>query len=176
VRPVLEFVQEAKSLSRTSFMRSHAEPFLLHSGTLQPGVEPQGGFETRAFAEAKRPAALSQALRDGRLDLAIGMAAPLTKRAKNPFLDRIYVGRTANNDVVVPQTTVSKVHAYFTKKDDGAWYLVDCGSHNRTFIEEQELARDQPHRLADGAAIAFGGYAVLFLESGHFYEVLRRWR
>src|SRR5687768_7649908 len=49
------------------------------------------------------------------------------KRPMAAFTERVGVGRTANNDVVLSFAGVSKYHAYFTKVAEG-WSLNDAGS------------------------------------------------
>src|SRR5688572_28096960 len=41
---------------------------------------------------------------------------PLVKKRGAPFADMITVGRTANNDVVIDDVTVSRFHAFFKQK------------------------------------------------------------
>ncbi len=41
----------------------------------------------------------------------------MVKAARNPWVERISVGRARNNDIVLPHKSVSKLHAHFTKDD-----------------------------------------------------------
>ena len=58
--------------------------------------------------------------------------APVRKRL-DLFPEMITVGRTGNNDIVIPDATVSKFHAYFRVTDKGL-EIVDAGSRNGTKV------------------------------------------
>src|SRR5579883_107672 len=62
----------------------------------------------------------------------------LEKTDRNPFAHMITVGRAMNNDVVLADSTVSKVHAYFTRTP-GGWMLTDQHSTNGTYVEGKQL-------------------------------------
>jgi len=48
---------------------------------------------------------------------------PLLKKPGAAFPDRITIGRTANNDVVIADTSVSRLHAYVRRANDGRWVV-----------------------------------------------------
>ena len=66
---------------------------------------------------------------------------PLTKKPGASFPDRITIGRTANNDIVIADTSVSRLHAYVRR--DGT----RLGRRRRRLEERQLAAR----RAARGA-------------------------
>jgi pSer/pThr/pTyr-binding forkhead associated (FHA) protein len=45
--------------------------------------------------------------------------------------DEITLGRKDENEIVIPEGQVSRVHAKITKKEDG-YYVADMGSYNGT--------------------------------------------
>jgi pSer/pThr/pTyr-binding forkhead associated (FHA) protein len=45
------------------------------------------------------------------------------------------IGRGQKADIVVADTSVSRVHAELVSTDDGRFYLTDCGSKFGTFIQ-----------------------------------------
>src|SRR5690242_2597304 len=65
------------------------------------------------------------------------------------FPSMITVGRTQNNDIVVPDTAISKFHAFF-RLDGKSVELADAGSRNGTFVDNRRLAPKQPVRLKAG--------------------------
>lgn len=72
--------------------------------------------------------------------------------------DRMSVGRTDENDIVLADDTVSSKHASLIK-EDGGWTLVDEGSTNGTFVDRQRTSR---RALKDGMEIRFGEVDVSF--------------
>lgn len=62
----------------------------------------------------------------------------------------VTIGRSANNHICVPERHVSRQHAVIRSKD-GAFILVDLGSANGTFVNEQLL--EGPIPLGDGDVI-----------------------
>ncbi|HET9993324.1 MAG TPA: FHA domain-containing protein, partial [Kofleriaceae bacterium] len=49
---------------------------------------------------------------------------PLAKKSGASFPDRITIGRTSNNDVVIADTSVSRLHAYI-KRSGAGWLIAD---------------------------------------------------
>ena len=79
----------------------------------------------------------------------------LVKSQRNPFGALITVGRTPNNDVVLPQATISKVHAIFTHSGTG-WQISDSRSSNGTFLDGLRLPPGEKRAVQDGAELRFG--------------------
>ena len=76
------------------------------------------------------------------------------KTERNPFRQMITIGRSQNNDIVLDDKAVSKVHGYFVKTDF-RWWVHDQPSTNGTFVDE---SRVPPGGLpiADGSKISLG--------------------
>lgn len=79
----------------------------------------------------------------------------LLKSDRNPFGALITVGRTPNNDIVLDQATISKVHAIFTQSA-GAWFVADSHSSNGTFVDGVRLPPGEKRPLEDGAEVRLG--------------------
>jgi hypothetical protein len=96
----------------------------------------------------------------------------LTKRAGNPFGNMISLGRSLNNDVVLPVETVSKFHGYFINKD-GEWSFTDQHSANGTSLNGKPLEKGTRNVLHDGDRMGLGAHlearfllpATLFADS-----------
>jgi pSer/pThr/pTyr-binding forkhead associated (FHA) protein len=69
------------------------------------------------------------------------------------------VGRGAHNDIVIPDDSVSDVHARLHRRDD-RWFLVDLGSRNGTFVGGQRLVDER--RLEGAQNVRFGGVKTVF--------------
>ena len=62
------------------------------------------------------------------------------------------IGRVPDNDIVVPHPSVSRHHAELHATPDG-YRIVDLGSHNGTFVNEQRVTAAP---LAEGDTVGFG--------------------
>lgn len=71
----------------------------------------------------------------------------------------VNVGRADYNDVVLPDPSVSTVHAKLQRRED-LWILTDQGSTNGTFVDGERVAEEAV--LTAGAALRFGEVQVLF--------------
>jgi len=73
--------------------------------------------------------------------------------------DMTTIGRTIDNDVCIPDPTVSRYHAIL-RFDNGHWLLEDKNSHNGSFVNGARINWAQP--LSDGDQLRFGDEMVLF--------------
>jgi hypothetical protein len=166
----------AKSLDATSFVAARPDPVLLaadvrpldgaasfdtsenalprtrrfdaasHEDTTEEtAYGPQGSPFAGALAEQTPPSGIVRANPD---------VFPIIKTERNPFRSMITVGRSANNDIVLHGSSVSKVHAYFVRTDF-RWWIHDQPSTNGTYVDEARVP-ESGFPLADGARIAFG--------------------
>lgn len=87
---------------------------------------------------------------------------PIAKRNTDNFPRFIWVGREQQCDIWLPVEGVSKLQARFIRNPDGACELVDAGSKNGTFVNEQRLNRDKPIILSNHDRIRFGPIEVKF--------------
>jgi len=84
--------------------------------------------------------------------------------AGNALAIGITVGRTPNNDVCVPDESVSRFHAFFQKDEKSdLWTVVDVGSKNGTLAGGKKLEPNRPHYLEARELIVFGSVPLLFL-------------
>jgi pSer/pThr/pTyr-binding forkhead associated (FHA) protein len=68
----------------------------------------------------------------------------------------IRIGRGAENEMVVDESAISRVHARL-EFEAGSWRIVDLGSTNGTSVELVALRPWQPHPLSHGAVIDLAG-------------------
>ncbi len=68
------------------------------------------------------------------------------------------IGRTPDNQIVVPVREVSRKHAEITLTEDG-YVLRDLGSPNGTYVNGQQVTE---YRLQDGDRVGFGGQVFVF--------------
>ncbi len=73
----------------------------------------------------------------------------------------VRIGRAAGNDVVIPDDSVSAIHARL-EFDQGAWRITDLESTNGTYVEGVRLAPQVPTPLGYGNSVRFGGIPLHF--------------
>ncbi len=76
----------------------------------------------------------------------------------------VRVGRSLDNDVVLPSQRVSRYHAHL-RYEGGRWLLYDLRSTNGTFVGERRLA-DGPASLAGNSPVRFGDQRLTFRTAG----------
>lgn len=81
-----------------------------------------------------------------------GQAFELTKQ-------KYTIGRTDDNDICVPDGTVSSHHAYVEKREDGDYYAMDNGSTNGTRVNG---VKTDGQKLMNTDILQCGGVELLF--------------
>lgn len=74
----------------------------------------------------------------------------------------IKIGRDTNNDVAIPEETVSSLHATIEYLD-GFFYLEDQRSKNKTYINGKEIAPHSLIKLKSGDVIKINVYKFIFI-------------
>ena len=95
---------------------------------------------------------------------------PLAKKPGASFRDRITIGRTSNNDVVIADHSVSRLHAYVRRTD--GWMVADAGSKNGSWLDGVLLEPRREKPLAPGATIRFGDVQLAFYRSEELFDLM----
>ncbi|MFC1610171.1 FHA domain-containing protein [Myxococcota bacterium] len=166
MEPLERFVLQHRSVGRDEFMRAHPFPVLLVR--VPKGFAPDFGEFGTLSAVSERP--FESDPNDMRLASKMeGLSVLIiTKSALNPPRDPVVLGRSHENDVVLPHKTVSRVHARFEKKDDGTLFVTDLGSRNGTCVNDVRLEAQRPVQLNSGDAAKFGAAATTFYLADSF--------
>lgn len=98
----------------------------------------------------------------------------ITKRKDITGPDKITIGRSAENDIVIYNKMVSRRHAYLQlSSEDQACFLVDAGSSNGTFLNNTQITPHEKYQLTDADEISIGPETkVLFFASKAFHTFL----
>jgi pSer/pThr/pTyr-binding forkhead associated (FHA) protein len=75
---------------------------------------------------------------------------------------RLSVGRTGTNDLVINDTSVSKIHASLFLNSESGLMVADTGSTNGTFVNGERISYGKAYAVADGAIARFGTVDVVF--------------
>jgi hypothetical protein len=171
---------QCQSQSRESFLARHPHPWLIRQLTEEELVTagsrsfqhdtgatyPTTSLQMRPYVSVRRLAArlFRECHRYG--------VVPVVKSGSNPWRSRILIGRAGNNDVVLPDPSVSKLHAHLVQVG-AEWTLQDVDSVNGTLVDGKALRSGREGaRLRSGAMLQFGGVACEFIASGELYEIL----
>jgi pSer/pThr/pTyr-binding forkhead associated (FHA) protein len=95
---------------------------------------------------------------------------PLAKKPGASFRDRITIGRTANNDVVIADHSVSRLHAYVRLAD--RWLIADAGSKNGSWLDDAELEPRREVALPAGSVVKLGDVRLTFYPSADLFDML----
>src|SRR4051812_11673360 len=120
-----DFVQELKRVGEAAFRKRHPSPVLIVTGRATRGKRAETDEVTRVTsikASGKHRASLA----------LVHRVFPLAKAAHAPA-GPVVVGRTTENDVSIPEYSISKKHCEFDLKG-GAVTVADCGSTNGTTL------------------------------------------
>ena len=107
-----------------------------------------------------RPPTIEPAATWGRLAVTGGPAQARSLDLVHPSLT---IGRSATNDLVLPDNRVSRKHALIERRA-GAVIVTDLGSNNGTFVNGRQVHDSQP--LSPGAFIRLGNTELAFHPPG----------
>ncbi|MFT3699749.1 MAG: FHA domain-containing protein [Kofleriaceae bacterium] len=96
---------------------------------------------------------------------------PLAKKPGASFPDRITIGRTPNNDVVINDTSISRLHAYL-KKSGARWVVADAGSKNGSWLKGAVLDARKEQNIDSRAVLRLGDVDVTFYLADDLFAAL----
>ena len=96
---------------------------------------------------------------------------PLVKKPGAAFPGMITVGRTGNNDVVLPNHSISRLHLYVTQRD-GLWWAADAGSKNGSWLAGERMTARKEVRLLPSATLRLGELLLTFHLAADAYHAL----
>ncbi len=96
---------------------------------------------------------------------------PLAKKAGASFPDRITIGRTPNNDIVITDASISRLHAY-VKSDGRDWFVADAGSKNGSWLDRSTLEARKEKKLGTRMVLRLGDVDFTFYLAEDLFVVL----
>ncbi|MEO8699213.1 MAG: FHA domain-containing protein [Kofleriaceae bacterium] len=159
------------SLGQDEFLASAAPAALVRFRERQAG--PEGGDRTLTLDEPGEET-VDETMPHGRVTLGelVEMAIyPLAKKPGASFPDRITIGRTANNDIVVEDHSVSRLHAYVKAQGNG-WVVADGGSKNGSWLRGEVLEARRERPITSRMVLRLGDVDLTFYLAADLYAVL----
>jgi len=100
-----------------------------------------------------------------------GRVFPLVKARYSPR-GPISIGRTSENDIVIPEYSVSRKHCIIALVNE-VYRITDLGSANGTLVDGIAIGKLTPHKLAGGEILTMGRLMLYFLPPREFVEHVR---
>lgn len=154
-----QFAEQFREIGVDSFKRMYPWPFLVALG-MAGDVEPSGSSGNTSIIRIT-----DSVLERGRI---AGRVFPLAKARYSPK-GPITIGRTSENDVVIPEYSVSRKHCFITQIN-GGYRITDWGSANGTLVNEKEIGKMTPFPLQGREILTLGRLMLLFLLPQQFAE------
>jgi phage terminase large subunit-like protein len=156
-----DFVQELKRVGEVAFRKRHPTPVLIVTGRATRGTRAGTDEVTRVTSVAKSG--------KHRASLAlVHRVFPLAKAANAPS-GPVLVGRTSENDVSIPEYSISKRHCAFELRD-GSMAVFDCGSTNGTLLNGTKIEAGASIPLCGGEIITMGRFTFVYETAAGFLE------
>lgn len=96
---------------------------------------------------------------------------PLVKKPGASFPDRITIGRTSNNDIVIADPSISRLHAYL-RRHGGGWVVADGGSKNGSWLRGAPLEPRRETPIATRGVLRLGDVDLTFYLAPDLYAAL----
>jgi pSer/pThr/pTyr-binding forkhead associated (FHA) protein len=157
-----DFEKEYQRLGAQSFLRAYPWPVLVVTGIggVLNGNASRGGTMVAMNVELLQATALA------------GRVFPVVK-SRNSERGPVTIGRTSDNDLAIPEYTISTRHCLLALVD-GEYRLTDLGTTNGTSVDDALLAPRKPCRLHGGEVLRMGRFTLLFHLPKGFGEFLRQ--
>ena len=157
-QPIEGFLADAQSMPPEAFAQRHGEAFLILTAA---------GLKADGSSTSTEVMFLDDAEGAERTEGVSVLVFPI-RRVGAEAAHLVTVGRTSDNDVVVPDISISRFHAFFKRDRDGVFVIQDNGSTNGTTVNGLSVATKatgSPSRLQTGDSVRLGQMDLTFLEA-----------
>lgn len=166
-----DFFTDCQKLDPQSFSREHGNAFFLHHGPIGKLQEP---LKEDPTLDPVSTGTIPDKRFVPREDFLI---FPVRHAAAGKPGDSIWVGRSEDNDIVIPDASVSALHALIKTGKRGKFYLQDTGSMNGSFVNGNLVpvqGKGEPVQLESGSRVRFGSVGMTFLGAPEFHAMIIR--
>tara|TARA_R110002072_G_scaffold152009_2_gene301544 strand:- start:636 stop:1136 length:501 start_codon:yes stop_codon:yes gene_type:complete len=150
-----QFLHDASQLSEAEFVAAHPDPCLL----VEPFVVEEEAHLVTAVGEQG----------DGNVPFVVSIRSRQSR--VHGYGDRITLGRTGNNDVVIKSSDISKIHGFFVREQDKMSY-VDAHSTYGSKVAGQEARPGQTFPLQDGMKLNLASIRATYFTPRGLYAHL----
>jgi len=150
---VLDYLQSFQGLGSQDFLAAYRHPYLVENYLAPSSRGKLARVETISETDIEDLISSDE----NSEDILSARVITVEKRDKDSSEQMIFVGRSANNDIVLLNKMVSKLHAYFRRVPGSqVIQLVDMNSTNGTFINGAKMSPSVQTTLKDNDIISFG--------------------
>ena len=167
-RPIVEHVREAASLTLSLFLQKYDCSVLIWPQEADWMADAPFQFETyRGEYPNGEPSYFFPRTESQK---AKTLVVEIRKQSSPAPSNMICVGRADDNDIVLANHTISKLHSYFLASADQKLYeIVDANSTNGTLLNSTRLTAYENHLLSNGDQVQFGPtIKMVYLTPGLF--------
>ncbi|MEO5768553.1 MAG: FHA domain-containing protein [Polyangia bacterium] len=160
---ISDYKEELRRVGDVVFQSRHRSPMLVVIGRAAELVAESNSLD-KTMVAAPSPEGIR----------AMALLHRVFPVAKAPHAARgpIRLGRSGENDVAIPEYSISKRQCYFDFDPDGI-KITDCGSTNGTIVGDVQIAPAEPVVLKDGTRIVLGRFAFEFRTAAGFHAYVK---
>jgi FHA domain-containing protein len=171
VRNLGDYQEACMNLDDAAFAKQYAEAFMVHHGPIGKLKVPFSGSNTVGTEGA---GTLPDRPFNPQVDFLV---FEVKQKAGSPDEEPIWVGRSDDNDIVIPDESVSAVHVFIRGTDSGVHTIQDMNSMNGTIVDDESVPAQgmgEPIPLRSAARIVLGTVALSFLYAKDFRKLVNR--
>ena len=158
-----DYRAELRRVGEAAFKTRYRTHVLVVTGRVAELVGEGAGADKTALATSRDPVRQGLAILDRVFHLVRGPAQP-----PGP----ITIGRTSDNDVAIPEASISKRHCLIELEIAGA-RILDCGATNGVMLNGQRLGVRASSPLRAGDEISLGRFAFTYHSPDSFLSFLK---
>jgi hypothetical protein len=163
-------------MDRTAFVAASPHLFLYGEAPLEPPCSPSP--TTNLFFDDNEKTFVSREKGEPELPVEPILVALGVRKRTGIFPSMITIGRTRNQDIVIAHVSVSKFHAFFRTRHEGATEvleLADAGSRNGTWVNDQRLiARGPSIAVHCDDRIRFADIELTLVDAARLWDAAHR--
>jgi len=171
VRNLGDYQEACLNLDDATFAKQYAKAFLVHHGPIGKLKVPMDGSST---IENEGVGTLPDRPFNPQVDFLV---FEVKQRKGSPADEPIWVGRSDDNDIVIPDESVSAVHVFIRETGSGLYTIQDMNSMNGTMVDDETVPAQgmgEPIPLRSAARIVLGAVALSFLYPEDFRKLVNR--
>ena len=164
------YLEDCRILDPEVFAKRHGEAFFLHHGPIGKLIEP---MDLNKTMELEIPSVVRKRSFNPRADYLVFPVRTTT--SGDVEKDLFSIGRDDDNEIVIPDASISSVHALLRRDENGDFYLRDMDSLNGAFVNDRPVPSQEEGeavKLDSGDTVRLGGVRLIFLKELEFRSLI----
>jgi hypothetical protein len=165
MKPLAECLELIQGKSLEEFTREHPYPVLIGLGVIAAELQ-------RNPAKAAGTMFVNLgSVADGGEDPFMNQVCNIAKVSYETPADGVYIGSGTENDIPIPDSSISKSHAHFLVSAEGC-ALVDHGSTNGSYLNGLRSEPGVPTPVRGGDIVTLGRFSFTYYDALSFAKLL----